>query len=181
MFEKKLHLHSMIVHAIIALGPLAALALIFRLNDVTLGFMSAEAWNIIEKASIIMIFLISLPSLVTGIGDRNKMYGKWHSTHIIKLWFTIFLIVSTAVEILAWGCTADSSAFHMVYGALVIGANNLFIAVLSMFGLKITMGRQSLEGTSYVPDLFNKTARRDVLEEVRVYMKEKAKLVDIEE
>jgi len=181
MFEKKLHLHSMIVHAIIALGPLAALALIFRVNDITLGFMSSAAWNIIEKASILLIFLISLPSLVTGIGDRNKMYGKWHSTHIIKLWFTFFLIGASSVEILAWGCTSETTTFLYVYGALVVVANNLFILVLSAYGLKISMGRQSFEGTSYVPDLFNKTARRDILDDVRVYMKEKAKLVDIEE
>jgi len=180
MFQKKLHLHSMIVHAIIALGPLAALALIFKQNSVTLGFMSETAWNIIEKASILMMFLIAIPSLITGLGDRDKIYGKWQSTHIVKLWATLFLIGATAVEILAWGCTAQTCTFNMVYGDLVVVANNLFIFVLSVYGLKITLGRQSIEGTSYVPDLFNKEARRDILDDVRAYMKDEAKFVDFE-
>ena len=184
MYAKKLHLHSMIVHAVIAFGPLAAIALIFKEQGVTLGAgadVSAQAWNILEKLSIVMMFLIGLLSLVTGIGDRNKVYGKWQSTHIIKLWCTLLLMGALAIEILYWFCpTEGATGLFSLYGALVVVANNLLILVLSAAGLKITLGRQSLEGTSYVPDLFNKQARRDILDEVRAYIHEEPKIVDFE-
>ncbi|NLN62973.1 MAG: hypothetical protein GX146_08850 [Myxococcales bacterium] len=184
MFEKKLHLHSMMVHAIVAFGPLAALAFLLKGYDVVLGGgieISGQAFAILEKVAIIMMFLISLLAVFTGLSDRNDVYGKWHSTHHIKLWSSLLLIGALGFEMVHWFCAdPNATAMFSLYGGLVVIANNVLIALLSIFGLKITLGRQSLAGTSYVPDLFNKEARRDILDEVRVNVREEAKVVDFE-
>ncbi|GAB4434562.1 MAG: hypothetical protein OHK0040_05560 [bacterium] len=63
-------------------------------------------------------------------------------------------------------------------GLLIYVANIVVIFFLSFYGLKITLGRQSLAKTSYIPDFFNKEKPVDILKEAGEYIKEKPKRVD---
>ncbi len=50
--------------------------------------------------------------------------------------------------------------------------------LLSFYGLRISLGRQGLGGTSYVPDM-SRTPPVDILEVVGGWTHEDAKLIDV--
>jgi hypothetical protein len=182
MFEKKLHWHSMIVHAIMALVPIAAIAFIFAKLNVTYGNFNSVTWQFITRLAIILVFLISVPSTFTGIADRNKMYAKWHQAHKIKLLFSLAILGVTLVELLIFFVPQLFSlqrGLISVQGFLLIIANSLIVFILSLYGLKITLGRQALAPNSYVPDYYNKKQPLDILDNVRAHIKEPPKTIDV--
>ena len=180
MSETKLHIHSIIVHAVVAFGPLSAAALVLKTCLAGSSGALPLTFDILEKLGVAVIFLVSLPSLVTGVLDRNKMYAVWSSTHRMKMAFSVFLILATLAEASAWFFPGISKAPLSAYGLAVMGLNNLLIFLLAALGLKITLGRQSLEKTSYTPDLFNKVKKVDILDLVREHVREKPKIVDFQ-
>ncbi len=100
MATHKLHLHSMIVHVSAALAPLAAIAFIFfslRLYFLSFG---QNTWKYLTCFSLFVMFLAAMPSVLTGLFERNRIYGKWHSTHKIKLVLSILLLLMLAIELL---------------------------------------------------------------------------------
>jgi hypothetical protein len=63
-------------------------------------------------------------------------------------------------------------------GALVVGANPCLAFLLAAYGVKMTLGRQSLARTSYVPDL-RRDPPVDVLAVNAARMTEPPDVVDI--
>ena len=62
----------------------------------------------------------------------------------------------------------------------VIGGNTAVVLALSAYGLRITLGRQSLAGTSYQPDMdFDPPI--DILDCVAEFAEDPPKLIDVRE
>jgi hypothetical protein len=168
----------MMVHSLLALAPLAALA--FILVNLRIEFFSFQikTWDLIVKFSVVVIFLLSIPSLVSGIAERNKMYAKWHFTHKVKTILSVLLVLATFLELIGLILSEISGGLLTWLGLGIICINNVLCFLLSYFGLKITLGRQSLKKPSYVPDLFQEGSQ-DILEKAGQYAKEEPKFVDI--
>jgi len=176
--EHPVHLHSIMVHAVLGLAPLAAAAFVLRAGDVWLGSLGPDVWTLLLRGSLVAMLLIAVPSTVTGILERNHMYANWHRTHRAKLWLSVAMIVLTAFACAALFSTADRAAVVSVVGVVVVVAIPVVVFLLSFYGLKITLGRQGLGRTSYVPDM-KRTPPVDILEEVARWQVEDAKLVDV--
>ncbi|NQU64028.1 MAG: hypothetical protein HQ517_07060 [SAR324 cluster bacterium] len=178
MNRQKIHLHSMMVHSIAALAPLAALAYIFLKQRVSLFSIDQRSWAFLVVLSLILIFLITLPSVISGVFERNHIYAKWHSTHKIKLVLSGLLTCLLFVELLLLQAGELNGPLFSTLGILVIFANNIVIFLLCKYGLKITLGRQSLTKTSYEPDLFKKEPV-DILVMAGKLKKEQPKYMDL--
>lgn len=174
MNYKNRHFHSIIVHVTIAFAVVAAFSHFCASNDISFLMMNTEEWQLLTRLSLVVLFLSSLPATISGIFETNKMYPKWHKTHKIKLLLSVLICVFTLFEIVA--ITNDNAGFLLKF--VLYFVNNLIVFLFSFYGLKITLGRQSISKTSYVPDFFNKETPVDILNEVKKYVKEKPKRVD---
>ena len=183
MFRKKLHLHSMMVHVIAALTPLVAVAFILLKTDLSILSINSQTLEMFIYISIPIMFLVSILSIMTGVFERGHMYVKWHLTHIIKLYSSIVLFVALAVELWLFISTSDaiaSAPIMGILGFLLIVVNNTANTFLCAYGLKISLGRQSIGKASYEPDLFKKEPF-DILIRVGEYSKQKPKYIDLYE
>ncbi len=183
MFRKKLHLHSMIVHVIAALAPLAAVAFILLKTDTPVLSFTNDTWAVFVNLSIPIMFIVSLPSIMTGIFERGHIYAKWHSAHKIKLFSSVVLVLALIGEmwlLLPVNGGLEGAQLMGPLGILIIIVNNIANVFLGVYGLKISLGRQGLSSTSYEPDLFKKEPF-DILTRVGQYTKEKPKYIDLYE
>ena len=178
LFDKKLHLHSMIVHAVAALAPLAAFAFIMQRTSTSLGMMNEHVWSFIVVFSLIMMLLVTFPSALTGVFERDHRYAQWHFTHKMKLTLSWLLIIVLTSEIVGIMTPGINKSLWSWFGIFVIFINNIIVGLLSFLGLKITLGRQSIGSTSYKPDMMKKPAV-DILETAAAYRKEEPKVIDI--
>lgn len=178
MTDRPIHLHSIIVHAVIGLAPLAAVALILEAAQVHLGSLGPDVWHLLLRGSVAAMFLIAIPSTLTGIAERDHMYANWHRSHRTKLWLSIALLVLTAYETAVLWSRVEPVAVVSWSGIAVVLGNPIVVFWLSYYGLRITLGRQTLARTSYVPDMHRKPPV-DILEAVAAWGTEDPKLVDV--
>jgi hypothetical protein len=151
MHVRKLHLHSMLVHAVMAAVPLAAVAFVLESLDITVGGFGPDVWRLLVRAGLVVTLVVALPSTLSGVLERGHMYVTWHRTHQVKLVLSLALVVLVAAEFAA---LLGSSGAGPWSGAAIVVGNPILAALLSAFGLKMTLGRQSLARTSYRADLF---------------------------
>jgi hypothetical protein len=178
MSKQKLHLHSMLVHFVAALAPLAAIAFIFLKQQVTLFSMGDETWRFFTIFSIVIIFLTTIPSILSGIFERGHVYAKWHTTHKTKMALSILLLAILILELILIIQNGVQDGMFSLLGIMIIFGNNIISFILSVLGLKISMGRQSLAKTSYIPDLFKKN-HTDILVTAGKLKKEEPKYIDL--
>jgi hypothetical protein len=178
--HRPLHLHSMLVHAVIALAPLAAVAMILETASVTLAGIGPAVWAFLFRGSLVGMLLIALPSIVTGITERNHMYVNWPPSHRFKLVFSIVLVLLVAYELVAVLGSDGPLRPGPALGLAVIVGNCAVVFALSAYGLQITLGRQSLARTSYKPDMdFDPPV--NILDSVSELADVPAKLIDVRE
>ena len=175
--HRPIHLHSMLVHAVIALALLAALAMVLEASFFTVAGVGPDVWAFLLRGSLIGILLIAIPSIVTGISERNHMYVNWPPSHRIKLVLSIVLVGLELVALLG----SDGPVRIGSWLALaVVGGNGVVVFALSAYGLRITLGRQSLARTSYRPDMdFDPPI--DILDCVAEFAEDPPKLIDVRE
>lgn len=173
MREKNRHFHSIIVHSVVGFSLLALFSYFCNYFAIDFLMMGEKEWRFLNFLSLLIVFITALPATVSGVFETNKMYARWHKTHKMKLLFSLCLLAD-AFLCLYW----ESEFYGSLIYTVVLLANVLLTFLLSYYGLKITLGRQSFGKTSYVPDFFNKENPIDIVEEVREYIQEKPKRID---
>lgn len=174
MNSKNRHFHSIVVHPVVAFTMVAIVSFFCKSYKIEFLNLGVTEWHLLLTISLVIVFTASFPATISGVFETNKMYAKWHSTHKMKLSLSVLLILVSFIELYAVFYELNS----LLVETLLYFINCIIIFLLSCFGLKITLGRQSLEKTSYIPDFFNKEKRLDILEEAKEYIKEKPKRVD---
>jgi FtsH-binding integral membrane protein len=172
--HSRIHLHSMLVHSVIALAVLAAASLALELAGASLGRLGPELWSFLLRASLAGVLLLSVPAIATGIADRDHAYATWHPSHRIKLVLSLVLVAVVAFELAAMLLDVELASTWL--GAGVV-ANVVLVIALAAYGLRITLGRQALARTSYVPDMM-RTPPVDILEAVAAATADSARLID---
>lgn len=150
MHAPKLHLHSMLVHSVLAFVPLAAVAAALATGDAALGPFGPAVWRFLARASLVVVLAVGVLATVSGVLERRHLYVTWHRTHTLKLWLALALAALAALAlraIAAPGAAGSASVPLLLAGLVAVGA------ALAVLGLKMTLGRMSLAATSYVPDL----------------------------
>ncbi len=175
MHKSKLHLHSMLVHAVLAAVPLAAAAFVLEAAGITIGSFGPHVWRFLVRAALVVTLAGALPATLSGVLERGHMYVTWHRTHKAKLALSLALIALVAAELVA--VLGDGAAGPLAGVAIVIG-NTALAAALSVYGLKMTLGRQSVASTSYRRDLLADPAV-DVLAIAVRHLHEPADLIDV--
>lgn len=178
MNTAKLHLHSMMVHSIAALSPVAAVSFVLLKLDISFLSFDEKTWSFLVALSIVLSLLISLPSLASGVFERGHRYVKWHPSHQAKLLLSLLLIAMLVLEVGLISSGALAGETFSLIGILLIFGNNIAVFLLSKYGLKISMGRQSLGKTSYEPDML-KAEPVDILETAAVLKNEEPKYLDL--
>ena len=180
MEHRPVHLHSMLVHAVVALAPLAAVAMVLEASSATVAGVGPDVWAFLLRGSLIGILLIAIPSIVTGINERNHMYVNWPPSHRIKLVLSIVLVVLVGYELIAvLGSDGPLQIWTWLALAVIVG-NCAVVLALSAYGLRITLGRQSFARTSYQPDM-DFDPPMDILECVAEFADDPPKLINVQE
>ena len=154
MSNQKIHLHSMLVHSIAAFAPLGALAFIFMKQQVRFLSFDEKTWLFLTVLSVILSFLVALPSVLSGVFERGHIYVRWAPSHQAKLVLSLLFLAMLVIELVTIATGGLDQGMFSLTGILLIFGNNIVVFLLCKYGLKISLGRQSLEKTSYVPDLF---------------------------
>ena len=180
MDHRPVHLHAMLVHAAIALAPLAAGAFLLEASSTTVFGIEPAVWAFLLRGSLIGIVLLSVPSILTGISERNHMYVNWPRSHRIKLGMSVVLVAMVGIELVeVFGSDAPLRLATWLGLAVVLG-NCAAVFVLSALGLRITLGRQSFARTSYKPDM-DFDPPMNILECVAEFADDPPKLIDVQE
>ncbi len=174
MNHKNRHFHSIVVHAVVAFSIMAAFSLFCLEKGLEFLMMTEREWQLLMVLSVFVVFVTSVPATISGIFETNKMYAKWHNTHKIKLFFSIIILLFSLFEFIA----ILRGQINIFVKFLLYFGNNILVFCLTHYGLKITLGSQSLSGTSYVPDFFSREKPLDILKEAELYVNEKPKRVD---
>ncbi len=168
----------MLVHAVIAFAPLAVVAFIVDASASTVFGIDPAAWRILLWGSLVGMLVTALPATLTGISERNHMYANWPPSHRAKLLLSLVLVVMVAAELVVLRSRADDARVLSGLGLAIVVGNCLVTLALSYFGLRITLGRQGVGATSYVPDM-DREPPRDILDVVAEHAHEPAKLIDV--
>lgn len=179
MDHQPVHLHSMLVHAVIGLAPVAAVSFVLDASAATVGGMDPEVWRLLLWVALFGMLIVALPATLTGISERNHMYANWPSSHRAKLALSLVLVVMVVAEIIAlWSGTGQSAVISWLGLAIVVG-NCTVALTLSFYGLRITLGRQGVGSTSYVSDM-DRIPPIDILDVVAEFAREEPKMIDIQ-
>jgi hypothetical protein len=178
--HRPLHIHSMMVHGVVAFALLAALSLVLESAGTTVGPAGPEVWALLLRGSLSGMLVLALPSIISGITERNHMYAGWPPSHRAKLVLSMALVLLVVGELMALGRAPGPPVLVSWLGLAVIVGNCCVVFGLSYFGLKITLGRQGLVGTSYLPDMDRKPPI-DILSSVAEYSGDSPKLIDVQE
>jgi len=170
----------MLVHAVIGLAPLAAAAFVLEALSATVAGIDPAAWSLLLRGSLLGMLVIALPSLWTGIAERNHMYVNWPPSHRIKLALSLVLVLLLALELGGIAASDGPLRLGSWLGLAIVAGNGVVVFLLSAFGLRITLGRQSFGRTSYVPDM-DFDPPMDILECVADFAGEPPKLIDVRE
>ena len=174
MGQSRIHLHSILVHSVIALAGVAAASMALELAGASFGRLGSELWSFLLETSLVGLLLLSVPAIVTGIADRDHAYATWHPSHRAKLVLSVLLVAAVALELTVVFLGSDSVPGWLGAG---VAANVALVIALAAYGLRITLGRQALARTSYVPDM-NRVPPVDILEAVAAAAAESARLID---
>jgi len=164
----------MLVHSVIGLAVLAAGAFALETLGTTVGRLGPELWPYLGRASLLGLLLLSVPTIITGIADRDHMYANWHRSHRAKLILSLLLVTALAGQLVAM--LVASNRLSAWLGAGVV-ANLVIVLALAAYGLRITLGRQSFAPTSYLPDMKRKPPV-DILETVAAAAAAEPALID---
>ena len=179
MDHQPVHLHSMLVHAVIAFAPLAAVSFVLDASASTVGGIDAGVWRLLLWVALFGMLVVALPATMTGISERNHMYANWPPSHRAKLVLSLILVVMVSVEIVAlWSGVGVRGLISWLALAIVVG-NSAVAMALSYYGLRITLGRQGVGSTSYVPDM-DREPPIDILDVVAEYAHEEPKMIDLQ-
>lgn len=170
----------MMVHGVVAFAPLAALSLVLESAGTTVGPAGPEVWALLLTGSLLGMVILAVPSTVSGITERNHMYAGWPPSHRAKLVLSVALLLLVVGELMALGRAPGPPVLVSWLGLAVIVGNCCVVFGLSYFGLKITLGRQGLGGTSYLPDM-DLQPPIDILSAVAEYSGDSPKLIDVQE
>jgi hypothetical protein len=169
----------MLVHAVIAFAPVAAISFVLDASAVTVAGIEAGAWRLLLWGALVGIVVVALPATLTGMSERNHMYANWPPSHRAKLVLSCLLFVMVCGEIAALSfATGELRVVSWLGSAIVVG-NCAVVVALSYYGLRITLGRQAFGTTSYVCDM-DREPPVDILEVVAERAREPAKLIDVQ-
>jgi len=177
---RELHLHSMVVHAVIALAVVAALAFVADSAAWRVGFITAATWAFMWRAALVLQFLTALPATLSGLTERGHMYVNWHSSHRAKLALSLLLLAMTALELVALAAGRGAVASFSWLGFGVVVGNPVVCLALSFYGLRISLGRQAIARLSYVPDMALDPPV-DILESAAAHVAERARVIEVME
>jgi hypothetical protein len=177
--HNKIHLHSIVVHAVYAMVLMATGAFVVAActSSPVLG-LRPGLWDLLVKGSLILTLATLVPATISGVLERNHRYANWHRTHRFKLVYSLLLLVLVALEIVMLISSSDPYHLASALAAAVVIANPVIAMALGIWGFKITLGRQALGRTSYVADA-RKTPPVDILNETAEYLSKHAKRLDI--
>jgi hypothetical protein len=176
--HQPVHLHSMLVHAVVAFAPVAALSFVLAVSETGVGGIEPSTWRLLLWGSLVGMILMALPATWTGITERNHLYANWPPSHRAKLVLSLSLIVMVAGEVVALTMVDDAVAVVSALGLAIVVVNNGLALALSYFGLRISLGRQGLRPTSYVADM-DRSPPVDILEVVAEHACEPARVIDV--
>jgi len=151
--HRPLHLHSMMIHAVVALAPLAALSFLLEAGRMTVFSVGPEVWGFLLRGSLIGMLVLAVPSILTGVAERNNMYVNWPASHRAKLALSLALVVMVSIELMTLGSIDGAPGVASWLGLAIVIGNCAVVFGLSYFGLQITLGRQGFGATSYKPDM----------------------------
>jgi len=177
--HRPLHLHSMVVHAVVALTPLAALSFLLEAGGTTIFSVRPEVWSFLLRGSLIGMLVLTVPSILTGVVERNHMYVNWPGSHRAKLALSLALVVMVSIELIALGSADSPLRIASWLGFAVVIGNCVVVFGLSFFGLKISLGRQGFGATSYTPDM-DRDPPLDILAQVAEYTGDPPRLIDVQ-
>jgi hypothetical protein len=178
--HRPIHLHSIMVHGVVACAPLAALSLALETTGSTIGPAGPAVWALLLRGSLLAMLVLAVPSTVSGITERNHMYAGWPPSHRAKLVLSIALLVLVVGELTVVLKTSAPLSIMSLSGLAIVAGNCAVVFGLSFFGLKITLGRQAVGGTSYTPDM-DQDPPVDILAVVAAYSGDVPKLIDVQE
>lgn len=178
MPKHELHLHSMIVHAVIALPVVAAIAFVVEATGATPGGIAQASWSFLLRAALIGMLAIAVPATVTGITERSRMYVSWQRSHRAKLLLSLLLLGLAAAELAGLATVAHPLSLRSWLALAVVLGNPLICFGLSFYGLRITLGRQALARASYTPDM-HREPPVDILESAAAHVAQRAAVVDV--
>ena len=169
----------MMVHAVVALAPLAALSFLFEAGGKTVFSVRPEVWAFLLRGSLIGMLVLAVPSIVTGVVERNHMYVNWPPSHRAKLVLSLALVVMVSIELMTLGSVDGPPGVATWLGFVVVIGNCAVVFGLSFFGLQITLGRQGVGATSYKPDM-EWDPPLDILACVADFAGDPPKLIDVQ-
>jgi hypothetical protein len=170
----------MVVHAVIALAAVAATAFVVEAAGFTVASILPATWAFLLSAALVGMMVIAVPATISGIVERGHMYVNWHSSHKAKLALSLLLLGLTVAELAALALARRPLALTSWLGLAVLAGNPLICFGLSFYGLRITLGRQSLARTSYTPDM-HRTPPVDILESAALHVAQRAAVIDVQE
>ena len=179
MDHKPVHLHSMLVHAVIAFAPLAALSFILGNSTAEFAGIQPGVWRLLLWLALVGMLVVAVPATLTGVSERNHMYANWPASHRAKLLLSVALIVLVTAELAAVSNGAGGDGAFSLLGLAIVFANNAIALALSYYGLRITLGRQGFGSTSYTADM-DRDPPIDILEVVAEQARQPAKMIDIQ-
>jgi hypothetical protein len=157
----------MLVHAVIAFAPLAAVSFVLEASAVAVAGIEPGVWRLLMWGALVGMLIVALPATLTGISERNHLYANWPPSHRAKLVLSLVLVVMVCGHgVVSW------------LGLAVVVGNCAVVLALSYYGLRITLGRQALGSTSYVSDM-DREPPVDILEVVAEHASEPAKMIDV--
>ncbi|MBD3871601.1 MAG: hypothetical protein IFK91_01600 [Acidobacteria bacterium] len=179
MDHRPLHLHSMMVHAVVALAPLAALCFVLEAGGMAIFSVRPGVWAFLLRGSLIGMLVLAVPSILTGVVERNHMYVNWPPSHRAKLALSLLLVVMVSIELTTLGSIDGAPGVASWLGLAIVIGNCAVVFGLSFFGLQITLGRQGLGATSYKPDM-DWDPPLDILACVADFAGDPPKLIDVQ-
>jgi hypothetical protein len=168
----------MLVHAVIAFAPLAAVSFVLEASAVAVAGVEPGVWRLLMWGALVGMLIVALPATLTGISERNHLYANWPPSHRAKLVLSLVLVVMVCGEIAALSFGIGEHGVVSWLGLAVVVGNCAVVLALSYYGLRITLGRQALGSTSYVSDM-DREPPVDILEVVAEHASEPAKMIDV--
>jgi hypothetical protein len=168
----------MVVHSVIALAGVAALGFVMEASGAGAGSITTPTWAFLWRAALVGMLVAALPATVSGITERGHMYVNWHGSHRAKLALSLALLALVSGELVADAAAIGAVGVRSWLGAAVVLGNPIACLGLSFFGLRITLGRQALARTSYVPDMF-RTPPVDIRESSAAHVGERARVIEV--
>jgi hypothetical protein len=89
----------MLVHAVIAFAPLAAVSFVLDASAATVGGIETEVWRLLLWVALCGMLIVAAPATLTGISERNHLYANWPPSHRAKLALSLVLVVMVTAEI----------------------------------------------------------------------------------